>query len=55
MEYRKVVGIVTADNEEPDCGRCDHICDRYEYCNEQCGAEHWWGGYERSVLEGEER
>ena len=32
----------TADSEEPDCGRCDHICDSDKYCIKNCGAEHAW-------------
>ena len=44
MSYSRVY---TADTEEPDCGRCDHVCDDQEYCNETCGAENFWNGYER--------
>lgn len=40
----------TADSEEPDCGRCDHICDSDKYCIKNCGAEHAWGGYERTEI-----
>lgn len=40
--------IYDADDEEPDCGRCDHICDSYKWCIENCGAEHAWGRYKRT-------
>lgn len=42
--------IYTADDEDPDCMRCDHCgCDDY-LCITQCGAEHAWNGYERIEL-----
>ena len=31
----------TAADEEPDCGRCDHVCDDFD-CSGKCGAENWW-------------
>ena len=40
--------VYTADAEDPDCGRCDHVCDSYEFCNENCGPEHFWNGYCRT-------
>lgn len=45
MSLVKVVH--TADMEEPNCGRCDHICDSQEYCDRICGVENFWNGYER--------
>ena len=42
--------IYTADDEEPDCNRCDHCCDDF-LCVKQCGAEHGWRGYERIEIE----
>ena len=36
-----------ADDEEPDCGRCDH-CDTC--CGEECGPEYGWAGYRRKEL-----
>jgi hypothetical protein len=45
--------IYTADDEDPDCMRCDHCdCDDY-LCITQCGAEHGWNGYERIEYEEE--
>lgn len=47
----------TANDEEPNCLRCDHVCDRYDCCN-LCGSEHWWNGYirtERVLITEEER
>lgn len=38
--------ICTADDEEPDCNKCDHCNDDY-LCVKNCGPEHGWGGYER--------
>lgn len=38
----------TADDENPDCGRCSHINDSEDLCVKLCGAEHGWSLYERS-------
>lgn len=38
----------TADDENPDCGRCNHINDSEDLCAKWCGAEHGWSRYERS-------
>ena len=47
----------TADDEEPDCMQCDHVCGwiwtdykgkKHDNCSEQCGAEHGWNGYKRT-------
>lgn len=40
----------TADNEEPECGRCDHFGDDFDCCS-SCGSEHGWYGYIRTELE----
>lgn len=40
----------TADNEEPDCGRCDHVCDSDNLCMDYCGPEHGWARYVRTDL-----
>lgn len=37
----------TADDEMPDCGECDHICDNFSCCD-RCGPEHGWNGYIRT-------
>ena len=39
----------TADDEMPNCGKCDHICDDFNCCD-WCGAEHGWWGYKRTVV-----
>lgn len=36
-----------ADDEEPDCGRCDN-CDTC--CGEKCGSEYGWARYCRKEL-----
>ena len=42
--------ILLADDEEPDCNRCDNYdCDYL--CLNKCGAEHGWYGYGRTALE----
>lgn len=46
---KNVEYIMTVDNEEPDCGRCDHICDDDKLCNKYCGAEHGWNLYTRTI------
>lgn len=38
----------TADDEMPNCGRCDNVCGEYFKCEEWCGAEHGWFGYRRT-------
>ena len=47
----------TADDEEPDCMKCDHVCgwilidnkgQKHDNCAEHCGAEHGWNGYKRT-------
>lgn len=41
--------IMTADNEEPDCCRCDYINDSTDdFCNE-CG-NNYWCHYQRTIL-----
>lgn len=47
--------IFTADDEMPDCGRCDNMCEPYEFCFKTCGGNHGWGGYQRTVLDDEEK
>ena len=42
--------IYTADNEFPDCGSCDHICDDSKFYVRYCGAEHGWAGYQRTEI-----
>lgn len=37
-----------ADDEEPDCCRCDHVLDDDKLCNEYCGPEHRWNRYQRT-------
>lgn len=47
--------VYTADDEEPNCGRCDHINDSDKWCMEYCGGANSWNRYERTeYLEGEE-
>ena len=41
--------VYTADDEMPDCGRCDHICDGFK-CDKSCGPEHGWWGYCRTEV-----
>lgn len=45
MSYVK---IYTADDEEPKCGTCDHICDSDEWCQKYCGGANSWNGYVRT-------
>lgn len=40
--------IHTADDEEPDCNRCDNCDGRILDCEKYCGPEHWWNGYRRT-------
>ena len=44
--------VYTADDEEPDCGRCDNCdLDSEYFCVNSCGPEHGWYGYQRAELE----
>lgn len=36
------VKIYTVDDEEPNCNRCDHVCDLDKWCQKYCG-EHTVG------------
>ena len=40
--------IYTADEEEPDCGRCDNCDGSMLDCSKFCGPEHGWYGYQRT-------
>ena len=45
----------TADVEDPDCMMCVNVNADYEFCKNNCGAEHGWYGYRRyEKVEGEE-
>lgn len=39
---------ITADDEMPVCGKCEHVCDDFD-CGANCGPEHGWWGYRRYV------
>lgn len=50
--------IITADDESPDCGCCDHFDEwvitdefgnKHDGCCECCGPEHCWAGYQRTI------
>lgn len=43
----------TADDEEPDCGACDH-CSESSLCD-ACGPEYAWTWYKRTLTPEEER
>lgn len=34
-----------ADDEEPDCMKCDHVMASEDYCKD-CGS--WWANYQRT-------
>lgn len=40
----------TVDDEEPECGKCDHFGDDFD-CFTFCGSKHCWSGYIREELE----
>lgn len=46
--------IYTADDEIPNCSRCDNASEELWCCEECCGAEHGWNGYRRTEIEGEQ-
>lgn len=41
---------LNADLEIPNCGLCDNQKMSEEFCKENCGPEHWWKAYKRSVV-----
>lgn len=45
--------ILTTKDEIADCSRCDHRHDNYEECMKKCSSDHFWAGYERTVVIGE--
>ena len=44
----------TADDEYPDCGRCDNVNASDEFCIRLCGLDCGWNGYQRTVYEEEQ-
>lgn len=38
----------TVDDEEPNCGNCDHVCDSDKWCMKNCGSANAWNGYART-------
>lgn len=46
--------IYTADDEEPKCDMCDHVCDSDKWCMENCGSSNGWAGYQRTEFEEKE-
>lgn len=40
--------VYTADDEEPNCGRCDHLVDNDKLCIEHCSGANSWYGYQRT-------
>lgn len=41
--------ILNAYNEQPDCAICDNCMASFDFCCNQCGTEHGWAGYERTI------
>ena len=44
----------TADNEFPDCGRCDYVNASDEFCIRLCGPNRGWNLYQRTEYVEEE-
>ena len=44
----------TADDEYPDCGRCDNVNASDEFCIRLCGLDCGWNGYQRTIYEEEQ-
>lgn len=42
----------TADDEQPDCNKCEYVFGDYD-CENLCGAEHGWNGYRRIEVDEE--
>lgn len=43
--------IYTADEEIPNCNRCDNASEELFDCEKYCGAEQGWNGYRRTEIE----
>lgn len=39
---------LSADDEEPDCGRCEYVCSGQDICD-RCGPEYGWANYRHDV------
>ena len=46
------IKVYTADEEEPNCNRCDHMDASDEFCD-KCVYE-FWSGYKRTVISNKE-
>ena len=46
------IKVYTADDEEPNCNRCDNMDASDEFCD-KCGSE-FWSGYKRTVISNKE-
>lgn len=42
--------VYNADNEEPNCSKCDYSCGGFD-CESSCGPKHGWYGYTRTADE----
>lgn len=49
-EDKNMVTVFTADDEEPQCNRCDNRERPDTFCVNNCGGGHCWNGYERTVM-----
>ena len=49
MSRRDVI-IHTADHEEPDCLRCEHVCEAGSRHCKHCGPEYGWSEYRREEV-----
>ena len=47
-EYDKICKIYTADDEEPNCVKCDHQFS--DTMCAMCGPEHSWNWYKRNLM-----
>lgn len=48
---KKRITIFSADDEEPDCMRCDGLTEYSdETCSKRCGSEHYWNLYKRTKI-----
>lgn len=48
VEVMREIITYTADDEEPKCGRCNHMQDSDKWCMENCGGANSWNGYSRT-------
>lgn len=54
LKEKMTLWTYTADDETPNCMKCDNVCGPQEKCD-KCGSKYWWQHYKRTELVGEDK